>query len=343
MTESTGTFNDRSAVDADAHRLLEMIFGGIQAQALGAVAELGVADLLRDGAKSLDELALATGSNAAALGRILRLLVQAGIFTEDPVNTFTCTALGEQLRSDAVESLRDYTRITNNPMILQVLTQLLPSLKSGNSPFPDLFGAGFYDSLPNNPEQAAVFHGAMREISEQDAVAIRKAYDFTSCQTLVDLGGGQGLLLAVLLDAYPDMKGILLDLPEVVEHPEERLQAHMHSGRCQVIAGDLLQAVPPGGDVYMLKRVLTHFPDDAVRTVLTNVRNATAPDSHLLIADPNPASLYGASFDVLMFLLMDGGLRTHQQLGQLLTDSGFSYQRNLETEGEVHLVEAVPL
>ena len=331
-----------TSTTGNAHRLLAMIFGGIQAQALGVVAELGIADHLQDGPRTLTELADATGTNARALGRVLRLLVRAGLFVESDADTFSCSALGELLRTDAGQSLRDYTRVTNNPLILEMLSQLLLSLRSGSSAFEAMFGRGFYESLQDNPEQAAVFHGAMREISEQDAVAIQTAYDFSNCRTVVDLGGGQGLLLASLLDAYPDMQGVLFDLPEVVDAPAQRLEPHLHNGRCRLVGGDLMHSAPAGGDVYMLKRVLTHFPDDSVRTALGNLRAAVEPDSRVVIADPNPASLYGASFDVLMFLLMDGGLRTDTHLTQLLADSGFSYQRNIDTLGEVNLIEAVP-
>ena len=319
-----------------------MLFGAIQAQALGVAAELKIPDLLRDGAKGLQELSAATRTHPTAMERLMRLLVQMGVVAEDRAGEFVCTALGRHLQADVPCSLRNYTRLTNLETVLHVVARLGQSVQTADSQFTALHGKGFYEALQHMPVEAAIFNGAMQEISEQDIIAMREFYDFSRCRSVVDVGGGQGHLLAALLDDNRKMHGVLLDVPGVIAGVDKTLQRHVAGKRCQVVGGDFLKAVPPGGDLYVLKRILSHCSEAQARALLTNIRSATAPQGRLLLADPDPASLYGASFDVLMLVLLGGGLRTVEQLRELFAATGFAYTRTLETTAELRLIEATP-
>ena len=332
----------RVPASGPAQKLRGMLFGAIQAQALGVAAELGIPDLLRDGPMGLHDLATATHTDPTALARMLRLLVQMGIVAESRMGKFICTAVGKHLQAESPSSLHNYTRLTNLEMVLHVVARLGRSLHTAESQFTALHGKGFYESLPNLPAEAAIFNGAMQEISEQDITAIRKSYTFSRCRSVVDVGGGQGHLLAALLDDYPALHGVLLDVPAVIAGAGAILHDHVAGGRCRVVSGDFLQAVPAGGDLYLLKRVLSHCSAEQARTLLANIRSVIAPQGRLLVADPDPASLYGASFDVLMLVLLGGGLRTREQLRELFTATGFAYKRTVETAGELQLIEASP-
>jgi hypothetical protein len=330
-----------SALDP-AQQLRGMIFGAIQGQALGVAAELGIPDLLRDGPIALRELAAATKSDVTALERLLRLLVQMGVVTESSPAEFTCTGLGKFLQADVPSSLRNYARLTNLETVLHVVGRLQQSLHNAESQYMALHGEAFYQALQHLPAEGAIFNGAMQEISEQDIVAMRESHDFSGCRSVVDVGGGQGHLLAALLDDYPDMHGVLLDVPGVVAGAGEILRPYVAGGRCRVIGGDFLQGVPAGGDLYLLKRVLSHCSEAQAHKLLVNIRSVIAPKGSLLVADPDPASLYGASFDVLMLVLLGGGLRTRDQLKEMFTATGFAYTRTVETSGELQLIEASP-
>jgi SAM-dependent methyltransferase len=331
-----------ASVSDPAQRLRGMIFGAIQAQAMCVAAELSIPDLLRDGAMGLHELAAATKADVTALERLMRLLVQMGVVTESRPAQFTCTGLGKYLQADVPSSLRNYTRLTNLETVLHVVARLQHSIRTAESQYMALHGEAFYPALQHLPAEAAIFNGAMQEISEQDIVAIRESHDFSRCRSVVDVGGGQGHLLAALLDDYPDLHGVLLDVPGVIAGAGEILQCHVAGGRCRVVGGDFLQAVPAGGDLYLLKRVLSHCSGEHARKLLSNIRTVIAPQGRLLVADPDPASLYGASFDVLMLVLLGGGLRTGEQLRELFAATGFAWTRTLETSAELHLIEATP-
>jgi hypothetical protein len=114
-------------------------------------------------------------------------------------------------------------------------------------------------------------------VSKQEARALCAVYDFSACRTVVDVGGGRGFLLATLLHTYPALQGILLDLPAVADSAHAMLQGEVSAGRCQIVGGDFLTAVPPGGDEYILKRILIDRDDAQAHTLLTNCRAAMGP------------------------------------------------------------------
>jgi len=315
----------------------------MQAQAIGVAAELGIADLLAKAPQTLDELTQETGSDAGALARLLRLLAHLGLIETDAAGAFAVTELGKLLQSEAECSLRDYARLTTAEMVFRTAAQLSGAVQTGKSQYKEMFGTNFYDDLPRMPDLAPRFSGAMKEISFQDAAVMLNSYDFSNFAAVVDVGGGQGHLLAALLDSYRDMSGTLQDVPEVVADAKAILQAHLDSGRCTIEGGDFLHGLPEDGDLYVLKRVLSHCTLGDGQTLLENVRSVIAPHGRLLIADPDPASLYGASFDVLMLVLLGGGLRSDDELRTMLHRAGFALERSYESSPSLRLVEARPV
>jgi O-methyltransferase len=188
-----------------------------------------------------------------------------------------------------------------------------------------------------------VFDDALTSISQQEARALLEAYDFAAVRTLVDVGGGRGLLLATLLQAYPALRGVLLDGPPVVAGAEAVLQSAGASGRCEIRGGDFLHAVPAGGDLYVLKRILPAFNDAQALTILRHCRDAMAPQGRVLVADPDTSSLYGRFFDIGMLVIFDGRLRTDAELRELFTGAGLTLTRTIGTRSTLRLVEGVPM
>lgn len=190
-----------------AYHLLSMMFGTVQTQLIRVAAQLRIADLLKDGPKPIAELAEATGTDASALTRVMRALTDLGLVLETATRQFTCTPLGELLRSDTPDSLRSYALLVGSEWLTRPWPNLLQSVQTGTSAFEQVFGTPLYEYMQQHPDAAAVFNDALTSISKQEAIALREAYDFSEVRTLVDVGGGRGLLLATLLQAYPRPRG----------------------------------------------------------------------------------------------------------------------------------------
>lgn len=326
-----------------AHHLLAMMFGNVQTQLIRVAAQLRIADLLKDGPKPIAALAEATGTDASALARVMRALTDLGLVVETATRQFTCTPLGELLRSDTPDSLRSYALLVGSEWLTRPWPNLLQSLQMGTSAFEQVFGMPLYEYMQQHADAATVFNDALTSISQQEAIALREAYDFSAVRTLVDVGGGRGLLLATLLQAYPSLHGMLLDFSSVVAGAQTLLQPEIDSGRCQIGGGDFFRIVPAGGEVYLLKRILPAFNDTQVLTILRNCRDAMPPDGCILVADPDTSSLYGRLFDIAMLGIFDGRLRTDAELRELFASTGLVLTRTITTRSTLRLVEGRPM
>ena len=192
--------------------LLRMGFGFAVAQALYVAAELGIADLLRDGSRSIEDLAQASRTDAEALYRVLRFLASEGVFSEESPRHFAQTELSDALRADSAGSPRDFIRMINSEAYA-AWGHLLHSVRSGRTAFEHVFGAPRFEWLAGHPEQAALFQRAMIALSQGSNVEAAEAYDFTGCKRVVDVGGGHGQLLSVIVTRNPHLSGVLYDLP----------------------------------------------------------------------------------------------------------------------------------
>jgi len=326
-----------------AHHLLAMMFGTVQAQLVRVAAQLRIADHLKDGPQPIAALAAATGIPPLALARVLRALADLGLVLETETDQFTCTPMGELLRSDTSDSLRNYALLTGSEWIVQPWPRLLESLQTGTSAFEQVFGLPLYAYIQQHQDAAAIFNDALTAISRQEAIILRDVYDFSAVRTVVDVGGGQGLVLATLLDTYPSLHGTLLDLPPAVAGAQAVLQHFIASGRCQLQSGDFFRSVPVGGEVYLLKRILPAFNDTQALTLLRNCREAMTSESRLLVADPDTSSLYGRLFDIAMLGIFDGRLRTDAELQELFAGAGLTLTRAIGTRSTLRLVEGVPI
>jgi len=207
--------NNRPQRPTAAGKLLEMIAMRHVPQALHVVSVLGIADLLADGPKSADELAQTTGSHGRTLYRVLRTLVAAGVFAEDKAGRFRLTALGQQLRSDAVDSVRAASIFLSGESELE--GRLIDCVRSGKTAIELASGTTNWIEYYRQPTRAAIFNAAMTALSNAHYAGVVDAYDFRSIRKLVDVGGGHGRLLSMILTAYPKMRGVLFDLPHACE------------------------------------------------------------------------------------------------------------------------------
>jgi O-methyltransferase domain len=313
------------AVDASpARELLALLAGPFRAYAIYAAAKLGFADGLADGPKTSSELAEHVGADPDSVHRLLRLLAGLGIVTDGGGDGFSLTPRGELLQS-APGSMRDLA-ICYGEQFYRPLAELTHSVRTGEPAFPRVFGKPPFDYYAEHAEAARLFDGAMAAGSAFFA-EIPRAYDFSRARTIVDVGGGDGALLAAILAAHPSAAGIVLDRPHVVEATRASLRRHGLADRCEVVAGDFFASVPSGGDVYILSRILHDWEDEPSLALLSACRRAMTRDSELLIIervipDDGRPSL-ALEWDIHMLANTGGRERTEAEYHDLLGRAGF--------------------
>jgi hypothetical protein len=316
------------------------------AQAIYVVVRLGVADRLRDGPQPSHQLADATGAHARSLHRLLRVLAGCGIFAEDEAGRFQLTELADLLRSDAPESM--YAAVRNfGDLHYAAFGELLHSVRTGQPGFDKTFGMPLFDYFAANPSTARTFDAALADLRSQAAAALLDAYDFSGITRLVDVGGGAGSLLSAVLARYPKLSGVLFDRPDVAAAATGQLRGAGVQNRCEVIGGDFFDAVPAGGDVYLLRHVIHDWDDERAGRILVNCRRAMHPAARLLLVEsviePGNAPSLGKFFDLMMLAMTGGQERTEPEYGSLLTASGLRLVRVTPTTAEIHVIEAEPI
>ena len=241
---------------SSTNKLRRLIVGYRLSQALHVAAKLGIADLLSEGSRSVDDLARATGTHRMSLYRLLRVLASEGVFREQDEGYFALTPLAEPLLSDGPESLRIRAIFDGADGNWSAWGQLLHSIQTGEPAIEHAFGKDIFGYLKDHPQEAKNFNEVMAGQTLAAAHAIVNAYDFSRVNTLVDVGGGVGVLLAAILKDYPSMRGVLYDQSHVVVDAHARLVAAGVVDRCEAVGGDFFESVPAGGDAYILKHIL---------------------------------------------------------------------------------------
>lgn len=328
--------------------LLHMATGCWVSQALYVAAKLGIADLLHERPQSCASLAEATQMHAGALYRVLRALASVGVFAEHEEGRFSLTPLADLLRTDAPGSLRAFAIMLGAPEHWRAWEGVLHSVRTGQPAFDHVFGSPLFQYFSTHPEAARIFDDAMTSRSGQENTAIVAAYDFAATQTVVDVGGGQGTLLASILDAHPNTRGVLFDLAHVIAPTRARIERTGQAARWECVAGDFFAAVPAGGDCYLLKKVIHDWDDERAQCILTNCRTVIPDTGRLLLIEPLIPPGNETSFNKLLDLLMlvwnaGGRERTEREHQSLLASSGFHLSRVIPTRSGVSLIEAVPV
>jgi hypothetical protein len=317
-----------------AGRLLETIAMRHVPQALHVVAVLGIADLLADGPKSSDELAHVTGSHARTLYRILRTLVCAGVFAEDKAGRFRLTALGQPLRWDVADSVRAASIFLSGESELEGL--LVDCVRTGKTAIELASGTtNWIEYYRQEPARATVFNNAMTALSNAHYTGVVDSYDFRSIRKLVDVGGGHGRLISMILTAYPKMHGVLFDLAHAFKGGQKTIAEAGLSDRCEVVSGDFFRSVPVGGDAYILSRVIHDWTDEKAVAILKAVRGVLPAKGRLLLFETmiragNRLS-YPLLSDLNMVIRTGGCERTEAEYRTLYKAAGFKLARAIKT------------
>ena len=325
-------------------QIAEMLLGQIASRLIYLSAQLRLPDLLADGPRTADELAALTGTHAAPLYRVMRTLASLGVFTEDPGHRFALLPLGAVLKSGTPSHAA--ALMLGGEIITRSFDQLLHCVRTGKTGFEKAFGMPVFEWLAANPEHASIFNGAMIGFHGREPLAIAAAYDFSAFETIADVGGSTGNLLATVLSHHPAPRGILFDLPHVVADAPAFLAQRGLADRIRIEAGSFFDSVPAGAGAYILSHIIHDWNHEQCLTILDNCRRAMSPGARLLLAEmvlPEGDTFHpGKMLDMVMLAAPGGEERTASQYSTLLDEAGFRMTRVVPTESLVSLVEAVP-
>ncbi len=326
--------------------MMQMIGGHWIARAVQVLAQIGVADRMKGGPKSAAELAAATGMHAGSLERLMRAATMFGVFAPAPGGKYALTPVGDTLRSDTPNSLRNFASFFAEPWYWQVWTEFLHSVKTGEPAFTKVHGAPAFEWFAKHPTAVEVFSKAMTSFTRQIGTAVADAYDFGRIHTLVDVGGGHGTLIAAILKSNPTMRGVVYDLLQVVEGAKPALGQAGLGNRTECIGGNFFDSVPPG-DGHILKHIIHDWSDAQCVTILRHCRASMPRDGRVLVVEAvipdGPEPHFGKLLDLEMLAMTQGGReRTAGEFSELLGRAGFKLARIVPTKSPVCVIEGTP-
>jgi len=341
-------FLGRSAANTPPHvRLIQMGAAIWAARAVYAAAELGLADHLSNGPRSAEDLARVTGTHTPSLFRLLRALASCGVVTEIAPGRFATTPLGDALRDGAPGAARATILTIAGSWQWKAWDNFLHALRTGESGTKAAFGKDLFDYLTDEPVHSARFNEAMVGMHGAVAPAVIAAYDFSRFESIVDVGGGKGALLAAVLKAHPKLRGVLFDLPETGADARDYLAAAGLSSRCMFEGGDFFKAVPMHHDAYVLAHVLHDWSDEQSVQILRKCREAVPAHGRLLIVEAvlpdGDTPHHGKLMDLLMLTVTGGVERSAEQFAGLLKESGFRLIAVHCTATHQSVIEAAPI
>jgi hypothetical protein len=333
----------------NAAGLRQMIFGYMTSQAIFVTATLGLADLMAKDAVSIEALAMEARAHGPSLARLLHALVALGLAEEPETGHFRTTSLGALLRSGIPGSLRNVALMHGSEPGWRAWANLLHAVRTGENAFKHVFGMGSFQHLAREPERAALFNAYMPDLTRPFVTAILAAHDFSRYRRIVDVGGGNGILLSSILAIAPAAEGLIFDTQTGIEGARQRLEEAGVAERCRSLAGDFFEAVPEAADAYILKSVLHNWDDDRAVDILNSCHRAMGPHSTLLVVErllPERIECIGAHRDIVMMdlhmLVMPGGReRTTNQYAKLLATAGLLSTRVRPTASPFAVMEVV--
>jgi len=325
---------------------MRLVNGFQVSQAIYVAATLGIADLLENGARSSAELAASTKSHPDALFRLLRGLATVGVLVEVANKRFELTPIGDCLRSAAPTSRKAWACYVGRPYVWQSWGALNYCVQSGEPAFDRLYGASIWEWRSKQPEENEIFDAAMTGLSRAVTRSVVAAYDFSSFERIVDVGGGQGALLAGILAANPGVRGVLFDLPHVVAGAPAVLAGAGVSERCEIVGGNVFENLAVDGDLYIIKSVLMDEDDNEAIDILAACRKVMRPHGKLLViertlvpSNQGPGSMFG---DLTMMVMTGGRERSPAQFGLLFNSAGFRLEQEVSTPTGESLLIGVP-
>ena len=324
ITACGGVLTGRPGATA-TEQVLRLLGGKMIAQAVSTAAELGLMDHVATEPKSADELAELLSCNGPMLARLLAVLAGEGVLEEDVDGRFSATDLGLELTHARLGPLAAFI---GSPLQWIPWANLRRTIRTGGSAFELAHGTDLYQWLQSHPDDARQYDRSIDRFTHDQARALAEAYDFSSLEHVVDVGGGRGSMLIELMLRWPNLNGTLFDVPHVVESAKARFGDADLLDRCRFEGGDFFDRIPAGGDAYLLKHVLHNWDDPEALKILAAVRSAIPPHGRLLIVEgvmpPGPLNSTARMMDLEMMVLFGRGReRTKLEFKRLMTEAGF--------------------
>jgi hypothetical protein len=330
-----------------AQIVFQIATGHIVSSALQTAVKLRIADHLADGPRRVAELAAVTAVKEDPLYRVLRALASVGVFEEVESRTFALTPVSELLRSGQ-PGLYDMALWISSPFHFRVYANALHSLRTGEPAADKTVGMPVFEYFARDHELSEIFNNAMTAFSAVVIPAALEAYDFSGIDVLVDVAGGHGAVLTSILQKYPNMRGILMDVDHVIAGARPKIESMGLAGRCEAVVEDFFKAVPEGGDAYIMKHIIHDWDDERASVILKNIHKALkgkrAGKVILLeaVIQPGNAPDLGKLIDIEMLLMPGGRERTADEFAALFEKSGYEMTGIVPTQSPLCVIEARP-
>src|SRR6266487_890628 len=328
-------------------RILDMLLGMMKTQAIHEAVRLNLAELVKDGPRSVAELAEETQTHPVSLLRLMRTLEGLGLFAEVEEGKYGQSQLSHFLRPGVPGSMYDVASIHGALWQWRPWENFSYSLQTGKTAFDQLFGMSLFEYFASHPGEGAGFQQAMAGFSKQVHIPLAQGYDYSSFSTIVDIGGGFGGLLSTILRTHPQLSGILFDLPHVIDAAHEQTAAADIAERCRLVAGDVFQAreIPQGADAYIMKQMIKDWNDEAAVQILTNCRRAMRPGGKILVAEqlilPGQHMLPAKLIDLQLMVVLSGQERTEAEYRALFEKAGLTLARVVPTHSPYSILEGI--
>ncbi|WP_022664939.1 methyltransferase [Desulfospira joergensenii] len=323
-------------------QLMKFIVGRWISKPIYVAAELGIADILAEGPKDIEEMAQVSRSHAPSLYRMMRALASVGIFSETDGRRFELTPMAGYLKTDAMRSI---AILFNSDWSDKSWGYFMDSIKTGETAFEKAHGKPLMDWLGENPQAAQVFSEANAVKAANSHRAIVDVYDFSGIHRLTDVGGGLGTLMAEILTANPLLKGVVADTFFVIQETQKMIQTRGIEDRCQALECDFFKEIPAGSDAYLMSHVLHDWSDEQCRIILANCHRAMKTESRLLIVEmivpPGNEPSIAKLLDLEMLVTTGGRERTEKEFQTLLESSGFTFSRTIATKENIFIIEGL--
>ena len=321
-------------------QLLGLITGYMLSQGAYVAAKFGIADQLKSGPKSADELAKSCGAHAPSLYRMLRMLASVGVFSEGEDGKFSATQVGELLQSG---KMRDMAIMMAAPFHWRVYEDMLYSITTGKPAFDKVHGTPAFQWLSKKPEEAQIFDNAMTSFTMSLLPVISGACNLSGVKKLVDVGGGHGILLCHLLKANPGLQGVVYDMPHVIEGTKKRIAAEGLSSRCEAVGGSFFESVPTA-DAYIMKHIIHDWDDEKAGVILKHCRKSMSKDGRVILVEavvpPGNTPSFDKVLDLEMLMIPSGKERTEKEFRELFKSAGLKLEKIIPTPSPVQILEA---
>ena len=344
-TDTTPVLPAFDTPQAASQHIFQIATGYIASTALYIAVCMKIADRLVAGPKTAETLAEEASADEDALYRVLRLLATMGVFKEVAPRTFANTLPSEMMISGQRGSTYDMALWMSDPFHMRVYADAMHSVRTGKPAAEKATGHPVFEVFSQNPELSEVFNNAMTAFSAFVIPAALDAYDFSGIDLLVDVAGGHGQVLISVLQRYPEMRGVLFDLPHVIKGAVPRIPAAGVEARLTTETGDFFKSVPPDGDAYIMKHIIHDWDDDRAVKILENIRKAMKPGGRVILLESVllPGSTqpdFGKLIDLEMLFMPGGRERTEEEFGALFKRAGFTLTRIVPTESPLSVIEA---